>query len=271
MPMSADGVKRSLFDRLQDNYRLVILDDEDLKEVTSFNFSLLIFYILLSSVIILLSLLIIGFIAFTPAKQLIPGYGDIKSNQQFVKLSQKVEDLESKIQANDVYTMGLRNMLQSIKATSPDEKNTSTPLAQKISNKEIIEAMKQRELDHLIFATPISGPISAEYDPSIGHLGTDVLAPKGTPVKSIMEGFVINAESSVESGNTIMIQHPKNLISIYKHNSANLVKAGQKVQTGQAVAIVGNTGEKSTGPHLHVELWYDGQPVNPKNYITFDK
>jgi murein DD-endopeptidase MepM/ murein hydrolase activator NlpD len=271
MPMSAEVKKRSLFERLQDNYRLVILDDGDLKEVTSFSFSLLIFYILLSSVIVLLSLLIVGFIAFTPAKTLIPGYGDIKSNQQFMDLAQKVEDLETKIEANDTYTLGLKNMLKSIKETSPDEQPTVPNPTQKINNAEIVEAMKQRELDHLIFATPISGPVSAEYDASIGHLGTDVLAPKGTPVKSIMEGYVVSAETTIESGNTVMIQHPKNLVSIYKHNSANLVKAGQKVQTGQAVAIVGNTGEKSTGPHLHIELWYDGQPVNPKNYITFDK
>jgi murein DD-endopeptidase MepM/ murein hydrolase activator NlpD len=217
-----------------------------------------------------LTLLIIAFIAFTPAKTLIPGYGDIKSNQQFIDLAQKVEELESKIQANDTYTLGLKNMLQSIKATSPDEKTTIS-VSKKISNAEIVEAMKQRELDHLIFATPISGPISAEYDASTGHLGTDILAPKGTPVKSIMEGYVVAAETTIESGNTVMIQHPKNIVSVYKHNSVNLVKQGQKVATGQAIGIVGNTGEKSSGPHLHLELWYDGQPVNPKNYITFEK
>lgn len=266
--MSAEeGTKRSLLERLQDNYRLVILDDDDLREVTSFSFSLLIVYILLSSVMVLLTVMVVSFIVFTPVKRWIPGYGEIKENSEFVELTRRIDELEKQVQAHDTYTMGLKNMLKSIENAEVEQASKSP---QPLKNSDVVESMKTRALDHLVFASPLSGSISAEYDPSREHLGTDIIAPKGTAVKSVMEGIVLSAEWSVESGNSVLIQHPRNIVSVYKHNSAILVKPGQKVQTGQAVAIIGNSGEMSSGPHLHFELWYDGQPVNPKNYISFN-
>lgn len=262
-----EGTKRSLLERLQDNYRLVILDDDDLREVTSFSFSLLIFYILLSSIFVLLTIIVVSFIVFTPVKRWIPGYGEIKENTEFVELTKRIDQLEKQVKAHDTYTLGLKNMLKSIESAEAEQK-ARQPEA--INNRDVLESMKTRALDHLVFASPLSGSISAEYDPAIQHLGTDIIAPKGTAIKSVMEGIVLSAEWSVESGNAVFIQHPRNIISVYKHNSAVLVKPGQKVQTGQAVAIIGNSGEMSTGPHLHFELWYDGQPVNPRNYISFN-
>ena len=268
--MSTDeGTKRSLLERLQDNYRLVILDDEDLREVTSFSFSLLIFYILLSSVMVLMTLMVVSFIIFTPIKRWIPGYGDIKENSAFIELSKKIDELEKQVKAHDTYTMGLQNMLKGIE-TAEQKVLTGSKTQVEVKNQDIIESQKAKELDHLVFASPLSGSISAEYDPSKEHFGTDIIAPKGTAVKSVMEGIVLSAEWSSESGNAILIQHPKNIISVYKHNSAILVKTGQKVQTGQAIAIIGSTGELANGPHLHLELWYDGQPVDPKNFISFN-
>jgi murein DD-endopeptidase MepM/ murein hydrolase activator NlpD len=269
MPMSAEEEsKRSLLEKLQDNYRLVILDDEDLREVSSFSFSLLIFYILLSSLIVLLTFIVISLVVFTPIKRWIPGYGDIKENTQFIELAKKVDELEKQVSAHDTYAMGLQNMLKGIEAAEIKSGTKTSPEA--LKNVDIVEAMKARELDHLVFASPLVGSISAEYDPAKDHFGTDIVAPKGTAVKAIMEGMVLSAEWSSESGNSIIVQHPKNIISVYKHNSAILVKPGQKVQTGQAIAIIGNTGELSSGPHLHLELWYEGQPVNPKNYLSFN-
>lgn len=260
-----EGNKRSFLERLQDTYRLVLLDDEDLREVTSFSFSLLILYIFLSSIFVLLTTLVVSFIIFTPLKTWIPGYGDIKENSVFVELNQKVDELENQIEAHDVYTMGLQNMLKSIEST--EKLSSGNP--EVVTNADVIESMKAKELDHLIFAAPLKGTISAEYDPSVEHFGTDIIAPKGTAVKAVMEGIVLNAEWSSESGNVVFIQHPKNIVSAYKHNSALLVKVGEQISKGQAIAIIGNTGEESSGPHLHLEIWYDGKPVNPQNFITF--
>lgn len=262
---SEESNKRSFLERLQDTYRLVLLDDEDLREVTSFSFSLLILYIFLSSLFVLLTTLVVSFIIFTPIKTWIPGYGDIKENSVYIELNQKVDELENQIEAHNVYTLGLQNMLKSIESTE----QRATGGLEEVTNADVLESMKAKELDHLIFAAPLKGTISAEFDPSVEHFGTDIIAPKGTAVKSVMEGIVLNAEWTSESGSVVFIQHPKNIVSIYKHNSAILVKVGQQISKGQAIAIIGNTGEKSSGPHLHLELWYDGKPVNPKNFITF--
>ena len=96
-----------------------------------------------------------------------------------------------------------------------------------------------------------------------------MVAARNTPVKAILDGVVISAEQSLTTGNSVYIQHQKNVISVYKHNSVLLVKTGDIIKTGQAVAIIGNSGEMSTGPHLHFEMWYDGKYVNPSKYITF--
>ena len=97
----------------------------------------------------------------------------------------------------------------------------------------------------------------------------DILAPKGTAIKTITSGVVISSDFNIETGNTITIQHPNDLISVYRHNSALLKSSGDKVSAGEAIAIIGNTGELTDGPHLHFELWYNGTAINPENFINF--
>lgn len=134
-----------------------------------------------------------------------------------------------------------------------------------VNQEDLAETNRAKELDFLKFATPVSGRISAGFDPTIQHYGVDILSARDTPIKSIMDGVVISAEQSVTTGNSVYIQHNKNVVSVYKHNSVLLVKTGDIVKTGQAVAIIGNSGEMSTGPHLHFEMWYDGKYLNPEN------
>jgi murein DD-endopeptidase MepM/ murein hydrolase activator NlpD len=270
--MAADQeVKRNLFDRLQDSYRLVILDDEDLKEVGTYHFSLFSFYVLLSSFFLILGSFVVAFIVFTPVKRLIPGYGDINDNSKFRELAAKVKTLEDDIHAHKVYTEGLRNLLSGVNMADNDiNPKDSLKAKQIIKNSDIQEGKITKELDNLHFSPPIKGQISADFNPAISHYGMDIIAPKGTEIKSIADGIIINAEWSADSGNSVYIQHPRNVISVYKHNSVLLVKTGHKVKTGQAIAIIGNTGTLTDGPHLHLELWYDGNVVNPKNYIAFN-
>jgi murein DD-endopeptidase MepM/ murein hydrolase activator NlpD len=268
-------VKRKLWDRLRDNYRISILDDENLEEVGSYNLSLLSFYIFISVVALLLSVMVISFIVFTPVKRLIPGYGDINDNKKFIELSRKVDALEEEVRAYDVYTLGLKNMLTGGIHNSSVEKIDSLEALknippQMINQADVLESKRAKELNFLKFAVPVSGKISARFRPDIQHYGVDILAAKDSPIKSIMDGIVINADQSITTGNSVFIQHTKNLVSVYKHNSALLVKTGDIVKTGQAVAIIGNTGEMSTGPHLHFEMWYDGKYINPENYLTFN-
>ncbi len=102
-----------------------------------------------------------------------------------------------------------------------------------------------------------------------GHYGVDIVAAQGSHVSAIMDGIVIFSGWTVETGYVIQIQHPNNILSLYKHNEVLLKDVGQMVKAGEVIARIGNTGELTTGPHLHFELWYDGTPLNPVDYIAF--
>ena len=122
---------------------------------------------------------------------------------------------------------------------------------------------------NLTFYSPIKGIVSKEFDPLRKHFGVDIVAPRDEVIKSVQDGTVIFSSWTVETGYVIAVQHPGNVISVYKHNSVLLKKEGNIVHAGETVAIIGQTGELSNGPHLHLELWVNGVPVNPKDYIVF--
>jgi len=130
-------------------------------------------------------------------------------------------------------------------------------------------AGKGSTMRNLTFFTPIKGVVTSEFDPLRKHFGIDVVAARDEGIKSVQDGTVIFSGWTVETGYVIAIQHPGNVISVYKHNSVLLKKEGNIVLAGETVAIIGETGELSTGPHLHLELWINGIPVNPKDYIVF--
>ncbi len=119
------------------------------------------------------------------------------------------------------------------------------------------------------FFPPLKGYVTNEFEPRSDHFGIDVVAPENEPVKAVMDGVVIFSQWTSETGYVIGLQHGNNLLTLYKHNSVLLKKEGNFVKAGDAIAIIGNSGEQTTGPHLHFELWYNGQPINPRDYIVF--
>ncbi len=125
------------------------------------------------------------------------------------------------------------------------------------------------QLEQIYFISPLSGEISQGFNLEKRHYGVDITAPKNTAIKAAADGFVIAADWTLETGLTIAIQHANNVITFYKHNSLNLKKVGEKVKAGEAIAIIGNTGEQSSGSHLHFELWFNGKAINPQEYIRF--
>jgi len=130
-------------------------------------------------------------------------------------------------------------------------------------------AGKGSTMRNLTFFSPIKGTVTSEFDPLRKHFGVDVVAARDEVIKAVQDGTVIFAGWTVETGYVIAIQHPGNVISVYKHNSVLLKKEGNMVHAGETVAIIGETGELTTGPHLHLEIWINGIPVNPKDYIVF--
>ena len=133
-----------------------------------------------------------------------------------------------------------------------------------------ISARKQRDLpiEGMLFFTPLKGVVSQGYDAAI-HPYVDIAAASGSVVKAVLDGTVIFTGWSADTGHTIQIQHDGDIISIYKHNEKLLKKTGEKVSAGTPIALVGNTGEMTTGPHLHFELWHKGETVDPTKHISF--
>jgi len=258
--------KRSIQEKLYDKYRLVILDDDTLGEIKSIRFS--IFGILATFIgsVVIIVLLTFVLISFTPLRYVVPGYADIENNQVYMELNQKLDDLEEEIEAQRVYTNGLKNILNPSGKKLNIEEGQSGILPEfqdEDSNSNI-------ELTNYYMMAPLKGSVSAAFNLEKNHFGVDIVAPKDTPVKSILDGVVINADWTNKTGNTISIQHSNNIISIFKHNSKLLKKSGEVVKKGEAIAIIGNTGELSTGPHVHFELWNKGVVVNPEHYISFN-
>lgn len=275
---SGSKEKKKFKEKLKDTYRILVIDVEDLKEVGNYQFSMARLYTYIITFILLFSIVLISLIVFTPLKRLIPGYGDIEENYKFIELRNKLVELEADLEDQIVYTQGLQNMLsgQNLEEMeSPaDPKNSDSAEINNassvvVSDTELKESKFTRSLNNQYFVPPVIGSVSAPFNRLKSHFGVDILAPKGTAIKTITAGVVISSDFTVETGNTLAIQHTNNLVSVYKHNSALLKNVGDKVSAGEAVAIIGNTGELTDGPHLHFELWYNGNAINPENFINF--
>lgn len=287
--------------KIKETYRLVILKDETLREVSSFRLTLLNLYILVSSLILIVTILTVALIVWTPLKRYVPGYANIHNNTEFLRVNKRIVELEKQVAAYEVYISSFKRMLSGDPQTESEIAEEHTPdtleeidlhrvaedemLRREVESKAnapsgepqspiavtaSIQSGSQPSLERLFLIAPIKGEISLDYQPGIKHYGIDVLAPANTPVKSVMDGIVIVADWTLETGNTIGIQHGHNLVSFYKHNSALLKKVGTQVRAGEAIAIIGNTGTHSDGPHLHFELWHNGKPVDPRNMIQFN-
>lgn len=261
-------------ERIRDHYRLVVLNDETLQEVSSYRLNLLNLYILLSTLFLVIGLLVFAIIIYTPLKKAIPGYGDISATPEFNQLKEQTRELESEIISLQAYIEANKNRILGNPNNSGSELIESAYQPEFIEDIDTVvnpnaESIELVEEEIRFFYPPIHGNVSANYNDQDHHFGIDILAPKDTPIASIADGTVISAEFNLETGNTISVQHANNIISTYKHNAELLKTVGEYVRSGEPIAIIGNTGTKTDGAHLHFELWVDGHSVNPSDYIDF--
>jgi murein DD-endopeptidase MepM/ murein hydrolase activator NlpD len=297
--------ERSLMEKLRDKYRLVIMNDDTFEEVSSLKLTPLAVYVALSSLIVGTAILVTLAIIWTPLKRYIPGYGDFKRDAEINLLATKVRDLEDEVEAHRRYNENFRKLLvgdlkdmsreaaeQQSQAATPadtlpkdvdripeDEQLRSAVASGTFTADPVLAANATKgggnfaprdiPLEQLFFMPPVSGEMTAGFDLNKNHFGVDVAAPKNTAVKAAADGVVISAGYAVETGYGISIQHPNNVITMYKHNSVLLKQTGTAVKAGEAIAIIGNSGENTSGPHLHFELWHKGRPVDPSDYINF--
>lgn len=290
--MSAKSRRRKIVRSLRSKFRLVVLNDQTLEE--KFSLRLTPMNILISGGIsaLLLITLTLYLIAFTPLREYIPGYTDVTIRRNLVQLSRKADSLDYQLNANDAYLLRLVNVLNGMNDTVSMVRQERDPL-----RFDTIRDLVRSEEDSLLrlemeavdryqltettekpfstgigstaFFTPLKGTITTKFNALQKHYGIDIVSGPNEVIKSALDGTVILSSFTSETGYVIGVQHANNIFTFYKHNSALLKRTGDHVKAGDVLAIIGNTGEYSSGPHLHFELWYNGSPVNPLDYISF--
>jgi murein DD-endopeptidase MepM/ murein hydrolase activator NlpD len=275
--------------KLLHKYRLVILNEDTFEERFAIKLTRLNVFILTSLSAISLVFFTILLIAFTPLREYIPGYSSAKLKKQATILNYKTDSLVNELELNKRYYASIRKVLTGDVATLDFNRDSILQAAkndvdvlQIATNKEdsLLREKVDKEDKYNLFDSsgdksnyvlfpPVNGSISEGYNIEEKHFAVDVVVANNTPVKATADGTVIFAEWTLETGYVIIIEHNQELISVYKHNSAITKSQGDLVKAGEVIAMSGNTGELSTGPHLHFELWSKGYPVNPTNFIDF--
>lgn len=287
-----EGFKYSRWKRflrfLRKKYRLVILNDTTFAEKFSLRMSPWGLIIGALAITIVMTTLVISLVAFTPLREYIPGYGDIAERKQILELNIKADSLEQAVESRDIYiTSVLKAMQEKLETRTEKPRKDTTGKYAKLDTKPSEADIKFRQdyeqtkgrsgvakliyagMNELVFFTPVKGIVTTSYDAAEQHYGVDVVTRQDETIKTTLDGTVIYSGFSAYDGNIMHVQHNNNLISIYKHCSAFLKSTGDRVRSGEAIAVVGNTGEKSHGPHLHFELWFNGSPVNPQEFVSF--
>ncbi len=274
-------------EKLTFKYRFVVLNEETFEERFSFKLNRLNVIVLSGVIAILLVGLTAVLIAFTPLREYIPGYSSLELERKATKLVYKVDSLQQKLAVNDIYIEGIQQVLTGkIKSTIINKDSIIEQMRIEDANlvappidssfREEVEREdrysvfeKATKKTDIVFFAPISGKITDIYNPKEKHYAIDIAVQKDTPVKAIADGTVIFTGFTVETGFVIILEHAKGFLSVYKHNASIHKEQGDLVKSGEAIANAGSTGDLSTGPHLHFELWNDGYPVNPLNFIDF--
>jgi murein DD-endopeptidase MepM/ murein hydrolase activator NlpD len=288
--MSAEKQKPKLIARLRNKYRLVIMNDDTFEERFSLRLTPGGFLMLIAVVTIVMITLVVSLVAFTPIREYIPGYQDVDMQTKLVKLNWQADSIEKSLEARQKYVDNIATILAGKDASEHPKNPRDTtkdysdlnfrPSAADTALRSEIESMDQYSLaidvkhhggiSGFFFFVPVKGIVSNAFNSAEGHLGVDISASdENEPIRCTLDGTVISASFTTEDGYVIAVQHSDNLISIYKHNAALLKKPGEYIKAGDPIAIVGNSGEQISGPHLHFELWYNGTPLNPVDYMVF--
>ncbi len=281
--------RKEIKKKLLHKYRLVILNESTFEEKISFKLSRLNVFVTGS----LIAIGLIGFttllIAFTPLREYIPGYSSTKLKKQASYLTYETDSLVRALNSTNRYLDNIRMVLKgdiennevnrdslyrqfkldpSTINLSPIKQDSLLRAEVALEDKYNLFERNTSKKDMILFP-PISGTVSQKYDPRKKHYAVDVVALRETPIKATANGVVVFAEWTAETGHVIILEHKNGLLSVYKHNASLNKSQGDIVRSGEVIASVGNTGELTTGPHLHFELWDKGTPLNPLDFIDF--
>lgn len=285
--------KKNIFRKLFQKHTLIILNEESQEEQFSFRLNRMNVLVMIA----LMTFFIIGCttltVLYTPLRDyLVPSekHLEVNDKEDIIQLVNQIEDLEAQVSANDLYINNLRAILSGEVpmpeiSVQGEEITTSIDLRKvdlkpKKEDLELRKTVEQEEMfsvksnqdsqetGNLLF-TPVKGIITWPYSTADNHLAIDIAAQQGEAIKSVAMGTVIFSGWTPDTGFVVILQHQLGMISVYKHALTVYKKLGEVVKKGEVIAAVGNTGELTTGPHLHFELWIDGSPVDPQQYIVF--
>jgi len=282
--------KKKLARKLLHKYRLVILNEDTFEERFAIKLTRLNVFVIGSLSTIFLVVGTILLIAFTPLKEYIPGYSSTALKRQATELNYKTDSLQLVIAMNARYYESIKRVLtgdvntiefnkdsiikaaeQDISELSLDPSREDSLLRDKVDKEDKYSLFESAtsKVNFVLFP-PVNGTISEAYDANTRHFAVDLVVAKDTPVKATADGTVIFAGWTSETGYVILLEHSDGLLSVYKHNASLTKEQGDLVKAGEVIAISGNSGELTTGPHLHFELWSNGYPVDPTTFIDFE-
>ena len=276
---------KSFWHRIRFKYKLSFINEGTLEEVWSFRLSQLSAFVTLAVFAFFLIAVTAFIIIKTPIRNYLPGYLDVEVRKEIMQNALRADSLERMIEIQSLY---LDNVAGIISGTMPQiDSLASNDINYEIPrSKEETRFVKDYEEEEkynlsvltdpgkvptegVFFYKPVNGVVTSHYETDVHHYGVDLAAAPKESVLATLDGTVIYTGFDPNHGNVIQLQHKNGFISVYKHNELLLKEVGDHVVAGEAIALVGNTGELSTGPHLHFELWYKGNPVNPEEYIAF--
>lgn len=281
--------KKRIKKKLLDKYRLVILNEDTFEERLTIKLTRLNVFVILSIATIFLIAATTLLIAYTPLREYIPGYSSTALKKQAVELSFKTDSLQQVLFFNEQYYSSIKKVLQGdvsaldfnrdsiIEAAKLDPSEVDlnptkedSLLREKVDKEDKYNLFEKDNTRNFVLFPPVQGTISEAYNSKNKHYAVDIIVAENTPIKAAADGTVIFAEWTTETGFVVILEHANNLLSVYKHNASVIKNQGDLVQAGEVIATAGNTGELTTGPHLHFELWSDGYPINPTNFIDFN-
>lgn len=289
LKMAKKEKKKKLIDKLKNRYRLIIYNDSTYQTVWSMKLTRIKVLTIVGFGGLFLIVLTVLMIAYTPIREFIPGYPSSEVRQMIVHNAVLVDSLEDQLQIRDNYFDKIRTLIEGEVPQDPDfVADTSIPSNDlhinhynhdSIFKQEILEEQldlslqkennQSNNIANIHFFTPLRGMITNKFDKRTNHLALDIVGMPNSRISAVLDGTVIFAGWTIETGYIIYLQHNNDLVSVYKHNAELLKEEGDQVNAGEAIAIMGNTGELTTGPHLHFELWHRGIALDPEKYIDF--
>ncbi len=281
---------QTVYDRLTERYLLIVREEETFEEKFTLNLNLAKIIAALTIVFVVLFMLSFLLITGILSRRFNPNYSESQQLRQLLEMRSVIDSLENELSTRDIYQANLRKILEG--KSNETVQNQSTPSV--VSAQEVnldkarpVDASFRKEFESsenegvmaggrnaartdfesLFLFTPLDGVVTTPFNIKKNHYGIDIVSKKDEPIRCVANGTVIFSSWTQDAGLVIAIQHKSQLISIYKHNSQLYNKVGDVVRAGDIIAIIGNSGEQTDGPHLHFELWLDGNPIDPQEFL----